>query len=156
MNLRPAVLTGVAALLLVTAAVCIYFWMPPRQTASVPVPSRDASPEEVVEAYVRALDAHDCDTAYALVDGDTDGAEAWCRRVASLDGLEVSAAEDEEPAWSGRDADEQVVRVVVEFDLTYRPLRSDGSMDQGRTTWGYLLVRGSQDDPWRIFSQGNG
>ena len=156
MTTRPALLVGGAVLALLSLGLALFLGLPPRQSASVPVPPDDATPEQVVEAYVRALDAHDCDTAYELVDGDTDAAEAWCRRVASLEDLTVSPAEPEEPAWSGRAADEQVVRVPVEFVLTYRPLRSDHSMEEGRTPWGYLLVRGSDEDPWRIFTQGNG
>jgi hypothetical protein len=46
--------------------------------------------------------------------------------------------------------------VTVQFDLDWRWLRSDGSMPEGRTTWGYLLVRDSDDAPWRIFDQGAG
>lgn len=62
----------------------------------------------------------------------------------------------EHPEDAGRSAPEEVAYVPVDFDLDWRLFHNDGSMDEGATTWGYLLVRESPDAPWRIFSQGVG
>ena len=60
----------------------------------------------------------------------------------------------ERPKWSGHSPSERVANVPVTFDLNWRPFHSDGSMDEGATAWGYLLVRESARAPWRIFDQG--
>jgi hypothetical protein len=49
---------------------------------------------------------------------------------------------------------QQIVRVGVTFNAEWRWFRNDGSVEEGPTTWGYFLVRDSEDKPWRIFDQG--
>lgn len=127
------------------------------QDRDVAVPSDDASAEQVVTAFVDALDAHDCDTAARLVTpGAKASAESWCNGVAEMDDVRTRAALRENPRWSGLAPPQQVVRVPVRFDLDWRWMRSDRSMPEGRTDWGYLLVRDSDAAPWRIFDQGMG
>lgn len=131
--------------------------LPPRQTRGVAVPPSDATPEQVVAAYLDALDAHDCDTAEALMTDEAKGsAESWCADVAGLQHVEVSHHFLERPRYSGHSAPQEVANVPVTFDLSWRPFHDDGSMEQGPTIWGYLLVRDSPDSPWRIFDQGTG
>ena len=62
----------------------------------------------------------------------------------------------ERPGDSGRAAPDEVAHVPVTFDLSWRPFHDDGSMSEGATTWGYLVVRSSADSPWRIADQGVG
>lgn len=138
----------VTGAMLATAA---FLLLPPWQTRDVAVPPDEATPREVVEAYTDALDAHDCGTAADLM---TDDAGSWCEDVAGLGDVWVGRPVRERPIYSGRSSDVEVVRVPVRFDLDWRPLHDDGSMAEGETEWGYLLVRGSPAEPWRIFDQG--
>ncbi|MCW2817909.1 MAG: hypothetical protein JWR42_696, partial [Marmoricola sp.] len=80
----------------------------------------------------------------------------WCADVAGLDAPEVRAARRERPQWSGHVAPDQVANVGVTFGLRWRPFHGDTSMPEGRTVWGYLLVRHASSDPWRISDQGVG
>ena len=156
---RSGRLIGLVASVLVVAvaATAVFLMLPPRQTSEVAVPAPGATPEEVVTAYLRALTAHDCDTAEALTTlGEKDNAVSWCKDVASLSAVHVRPHSDERPKWSGRSPTEQVSNVPVTFVLDWRRFHDDGSMDEGATTWGYLLVRDSTGSPWRIFDQGVG
>ena len=62
----------------------------------------------------------------------------------------------ERPMDSGHSAPAEVAHVPVAFNVNWRPFHKDGSMNEGTTAWGYLLVRDSADSPWRIFDQGTG
>jgi hypothetical protein len=146
-----------AVLGLVVVATAAYLLLPPRQTRDVAVPRNDANPEEVVSAYVAALNAHDCDTAKALTtDGAEDEATSWCGEIASLTHVDIHGHFAEDPEDSGHSGPEEVANVPVSFNLNWRLFHNDGSMEEGATTWGYLLVRDSADSPWHIFSQGLG
>ncbi|GMA35541.1 hypothetical protein GCM10025876_17450 [Demequina litorisediminis] len=137
----------------VAAAALTYPW----GSTDVPLPEATAEPVEVVASYVAALDAHDCDTAVALAAPSfAETARDWCRKVAGLGNLEIGVSLDEDPAWSGLSADTEVVSVTVDFDLDWRLFRSDVSMPEGATTWGYRLARASVDEPWRIVDNGVG
>lgn len=143
--------------ILVVVATLAYLLLPPRQTNDVAVPGHDASPEQVVTAYLAALNAHDCEAAEALMTDDgKDTAKSWCDKVASLTNVDVRDHFTERPQNLGPSASEEVARVPVTFDLNWRLLHGDVSMDEGATTWGYLLVRESPDSSWRIFDQGTG
>lgn len=155
-----SIAAGVAAplvVLLVAGVVLAYLRVLPWQSEDVAVPADDASPEQVVTAYLAALDGHDCDTAEALVTSDASfGAASWCHDVAHLTDVEVRERTTEDPALSGRPAPEEVADVSVSFDLDWRPFHDDVSMEEGPTAWGYLLVRETPDAPWRIFDEGLG
>lgn len=108
-------------------------------------------------AYLDALNAHDCATAKALMTADAeDSAKSWCQDVGSLTSVDVHDHFTERPEASGHSAPDEVANVPVTFDLNWRPFHNDGSMAEGATIWGYLLVRDSGDSPWRIFDQGTG
>lgn len=124
--------------------------LPPRETEDVPLPSDSATPEEVVATYLRAVDAHDCATAQALTTSDArDIATGWCREVADLADIEVGDALPDSRRRGTTD-------VEVSFDLDWRLFHDDGSLPEGPTTWGYILVRRTPDGPWRITDQGTG
>jgi hypothetical protein len=152
---RSRVIVGAVAALLVAGVALAYVLLPPRQSADIAVPPDDASPEATVTAYLAALNAHDCSTAAAVM-LDAESAESWCHRVASLRHVAVRESSVEEPEWSGRASYDDVVNVPVTFDLDWRLFGGDGSMEEGPTTWGYLLSRTSADEPWRIVDQGVG
>ena len=125
----------------------------------VALPSAGASPQDVVRAYVNALDAHDIDTARALltsehskdVKGQTD---SWFSNVRSIADLSISAPVTE----SGRSDTAAkgyrfVVYVPVEFTLRQR---HQVSMPDGPTNWGYLLARNTDTTRWLIVVEGMG
>lgn len=157
---RPRRLITVAvsvSLVIVVGATAAYLLLPPRQTGSVAVPPSAASPEQVVTAYLDALNQHDCDTAATLMTADAqDSARSWCTSVASLTDVVVRDHTTERPEHSGHSEPDEVVNVQVTFDLDWRPFHDDGSLGEGVTDWGYLLVRSSPDSPWRIVDQGRG
>ena len=156
---HPARLTALVAAgsVLALAATVGYLLLPPQQTDTISLPPPDASPEQVVTVYLDALNAHDCDAAEALMTAGAEGsARAWCNDVASLTDVVVEGHVLERPEYSGHSDPEEVANVPVSFDLSWRPLHDDGSMAEGPTTWGFLLVRDSDGSPWRIFDQGRG
>lgn len=151
------VATGVGALVLLALAAVAAYLLPPRQTGDVAVPPAEATPEQVVRAYLDALNAHDCETAQAVsTDVAAASAKSWCEHVAALTNIDVRQQTTGRPKDSGLPASDHVADVAVSFDLKWRPLHNDGSMDEGPTPWGYLLMRSSSDAPWRIFDQGLG
>lgn len=153
---NPRRLTALVVAALI-AAIAAYWLLPARQTGDVGVPPREADPEQVVSAYLDALNAHDCDTAKALTTSHAkDSAEMWCEEVASLMDVDVHDHRMESPEYTGHSAPEEVANVGVRFDLNWRPFHNDSSLPEGSTTWGYLLVRDSADSPWRIFGEGKG
>ena len=142
---------GLLAAGLIAAAIAI---LPTRQTEDVPVPPRSASAQEVAETYMAALNAHDCGTANDLWVGRNNGADYWCGNVGSLSGASVTTVIPE--SRQGAMANQDVVNVRVRFDLDWRWLHDDGSFPEGDARWGYLMVRSSDTEPWRIFGEGNG
>ncbi len=157
-----APLLGVAAIL-VAVAIYLMVTMPSKD---VDMPADDASPEQVVAAYMEALDAGDCETAKALViPSSHESTQRWCSQVASMSDATVAAA-DPEPAElsssanlqsSGESAaSREMVDVRVTFDFRRRPFAWDISLPDGPTSWGYGLQRESPAEPWRIFAEGNG
>jgi hypothetical protein len=157
MTWRRSLLGLAAATVLVVAGAVAAVILPPRQTGEVPMPARDARPEQVVAAFTEALDVHDCTTARALTAaGGRDLADAWCDDVAGLADITVGPAVAEDPSWSAQPAGTEVVNVPVSFELTWRWWHDDGSMSEGPTTWGYRLVRADPQGAWRIVDQGVG
>ncbi len=160
MNSRRIITLVVSASVLAVLAVLAwvaFLLLAPRQTDDVAMPDSSATPEQVVTAYLEALNAHDCENAASVMsDGAKDQASSWCDDVSSLTAVEVKAHSVERPQWSGHAPSEEVVNVPVTFNLNWRPFHNDGSIGQGATPWGYLLVRQTPDSPWRIFDQGNG
>ena len=108
--------------------------------------------------YVEAVDAHDFDTAGQLLTPEARRSfeQTWFEDVDSMTDLHVGDVSPEKSQWSGHKPGEQVVNVSASFNLQWRWLHNDGSMDEGPTTWGYLLVLDSTTGTWRIFSQGTG
>src|SRR5690242_13347179 len=71
----------------------IYVWLTGRQTREVAMPSREATPEQVVTTYLEALNAHDCKVAQALFtpSPQADG-RMWCDDVQHLGHVRVDHA----------------------------------------------------------------
>ena len=146
-----------SAALLVPALAGVWLWQgPQRQTRDVPVPPDSATAEQVVQAYVDAVNAHDRSTVHALLATDgsmTDRAvDAWraMRNVRLLGTSIRTLADPAGPRYA------EGVNVGVDFDLDCRWGHGDVSQPSGPTAWGYVLGRNTPDDPWRIVDQGAG
>ena len=149
------VVLALAVVAVVAAGLGVVLALPPRQTAEVAVPGRTATPEQVVRAYLRALDAHDCDTATQVVARESrPGTASMCGDVAGVPRAEVRRASAEEPVTAGLPAGTQVVEVPVTLDVEWRLLHGAGV--RGPHAWGYVLARTSSDQPWRIVDEGAG
>jgi hypothetical protein len=147
---------GGAALTIVTARVALalavacgagaWTWLVvgtngPRR--DVPAPPTSASPADVVRAYVDAVAARDCATARDLWRSPAGG--FWCEDADTMDDLRVTDTFEENPRWSAHRPGQQVMNVSATID-----------MGEGRQPWGYVLVRDTPADPWRILDQGMG
>jgi hypothetical protein len=132
-----------------------YVYVSGRQTRHVPIPAAGASPEDVVQTYLDALNAHDCGTADALMTPGTRSL-SWCHDVASLSAVQVRPHVSEQPRTVGIAANRQVVMVPVVFTMEWRLFHRKSFISDGTTDWRYLLVRSSIRGPWRIFNQSAG
>jgi hypothetical protein len=137
---RWIVAGGVVVALAGVVLLVLRYQAPLPQTRDVAVPPDDASPDQVVRAYVDALDAHDCETAAMLRVGHDVG--DFCRnlRSVSLDGTS--------PGRIPR-AEDLVTEVEIDADFEWRVFKVDPSL-RGQTIWGFSLERAAPDAPWRI------
>lgn len=123
--------------------------LPRQQSEDVPLPSRAASPQQVVRVYLKALAAHDCATARALWEvGAKQRADTWCDDLASLKDVTVQQAL--------KDSTDIETDVPVSFEVKWRLFHNDGSMKERPVGWIYQLTRNGPGSPWRIFGQGEG
>ncbi|MFD6176971.1 MULTISPECIES: hypothetical protein [unclassified Isoptericola] len=129
---------AVVAVVVVTGVAQIF---PLARTADVAVPPPDATAEDVVRAYLTALDAHDCATAQALTAPEfATTTESMCHDVSSL---EIT---DLETVGTGA--------VNAGFDVDWRFFADDTSIPEGGFGWTYYLTR--DPEGWRIEDAGNG
>ncbi|MFF4776798.1 DUF4829 domain-containing protein [Microtetraspora fusca] len=116
------------------------------------------SPQRVVAAYIDAINAHDREAGRRL--STQRFAEQEEKVVDSLfDDAKLSDVEIEapqpEPGYQSPDGKRyrEAVNVPVSFTLWHG---DESSMPNGPTTWGYILVRASAGQPWRINDAGVG
>lgn len=115
--------------------------LPLPRTADVAAPPADATAEDVVRAYLEAIDAHDCGTAQELsAPSYTSTTEVVCHDAASLTiiGLEAVGAG----------------AVNADFDVDWRLFAEDRSIPEDGWGWTYYLDRG--EEGWRIVEAGAG
>lgn len=111
------------------------------------MPSPTASPEQVVETYIHALNEHDCDTAAALwaVGNGSEGRQ-WCYRVEHV------------TAWHLQQMTGSLgpnsITVSAMMRVDRRLLSGDDTLPGGPFGWSYDLIR--QRDGWRISNNGQG
>lgn len=111
------------------------------RTADVLSPPADATAEEVVRAYLEAIDAHDCDTAQDLTAPSFAAVtESMCHDAASLTTTELQTV--------GTGA------VHASFDIDRRLFAEDVSVPEDGWGWTYYLTRGPEG--WRVSDAGNG
>lgn len=112
-------------------------------SVSVPPPPAGASHALVLETYLQALVAEDCDTAHTLgVDTFTVGNGELCEAV------DVTAFEP-----IGEPAGPHDGEVTYSTVLTTSGTR-DGSIQPGRLTWFYSLA--NREGEWRLIGGGSG
>jgi hypothetical protein len=129
--LRPALLAAFAAAALVVGA---FVWSAPRD--DVPVPGPDATPEQVVRAYIDAVNARDFDTANSIDATPGDDLGRFSRPMQSHD------------VKMGKTVTEGALAHVL-FTADFGG--GDGTVEDG--LWGYYLERGP-DRLWHIIDAG--
>jgi len=112
-----------------------------------------STPEQVVTAYIAALQEHDADAVHALVGPPGEQmADAWLADTPTIGSVTVSPAVPDSTTGSAAEGYRTAVYVPVQFSLH----GGDGTMQQGANGWGYLLARNADTDPWRIVDNGVG
>lgn len=129
----PALLVISALAAAVVAGVLA--WSAPRD--DVPVPGPDATPEEVVRAYIDAVNARDFDTANTI---DARAGEDLARLSRPMQAHDV-----EMMGGTLIEGAQAHVLFTADFD------GGDGSLEDG--LWGYILDRGT-DGLWHITDAG--
>jgi len=119
----------------VAVPVAYVAWSAPRDQVALPGP--DATPEQVVRAYVEALDARDFDTVNAI-----DG-----RPGSDLDRFDRPGQIHLQEMGDTFEGDPNGTHVMFQADFE----GFDISMEDG--WWGYYLVRGA-DGRWEIVDEG--
>ncbi|HWJ82243.1 MAG TPA: hypothetical protein VNS55_08415 [Nocardioides sp.] len=119
------------------AVVAVSGWLLTAPRAEVPVPGPDATPAEVVTAYVDAINARDFDTANAI-DGRDGHDLGRFSRAGRMDDLRIISV----------DRDGRSMHVLFEADFS----GMDASMEDV-SEWGYYLRRGA-DGCWHIEDAG--
>ncbi len=150
MRARGILLTVV----LVVAVAVGGLWLWGRPRSHVAMPTAASSPEQVVRAYVTALDARDFDTSNALQpQGGLAGDHWWSVQAPTISNLKVISVRAESDADRANGAGHgyrQAVDVNTTADFT-----NWGGMDDGRgQPWTYILVRNSASERWRIADWG--
>lgn len=126
---------GFIAVLAATAIAIAYVWSAPREDITLPGP--DATPEEVVTAYIDAVNARDFDTANAIDSRRSTDLGRFSRPMHTDDVARMKTITD----VSGAE------HVVFFADFS----GGDGTVSDG--WWGYLLEQG-RDGLWHIVDAG--
>lgn len=116
------------------------------------------SPQQVVSAYIAALNAHDVARAKtyltsqhaAEVAGEVD---SWFSNVRSITDVVVGPDSPRDAAGGPEAGYTQIVQVGVRFTLEQYHAES---MQNGPNDWSYILVRSSDQYPWLIADEGMG
>lgn len=134
-------LTLVVAVSVVAGLTTGWLWARPSDQVSLPGP--EATPAQVVEAYIAALNARDFDTSNALVDGG--GLPTYSRldRAPTYDDLRIVEV------VGGEGREEAYVRVTFVYDGN-----GDFSLADGPTDWGYVVRRATPYEAWRVVDAG--
>jgi hypothetical protein len=125
----------------------------------VGIPPVGASPQEVVTAYVAAINAHDEEAGRRLSTPHFAQQQEGTEDNQFRNVVQISALQVETPISDGgyESPDgrryQDAVYVPVTFTLKQREVVS---MPDGHTSWGYVLVRTGTDQPWRINDHGVG
>ena len=148
--LPPWVRPAAIAALVAVALLAVYTRSPAWQTRDVPEPLPGAGPEQVVQLYLEALDAHDEETLRNTVHPSAaDGSLLEHDDVRRLRILRLDDPRPVPPAQLPPGAVEAAdVTVALELDRGF--LRGDPAAPEGDLTRGYRLIRDASGAPWRI------
>lgn len=126
---------------------------PPEDTSSPAAVTADASasPGDVVRAYLVALQADDESAASSLTTPAYAEHDGWAEDPPTIEDVEVSAPWPEPTRGTAGEGHAQAVFVPVKFTLR----GADETMPDGPTDWGYVLVRDTNTEAWRIASAGS-
>lgn len=130
-------LVGVVAILTLLLLVGGYLLLAPHD--DVPMPGRNATPEQVVEAYIDAVNARDFETSNAIFPS---GAQAPRGLFSGYERIELVSID----RVDGDKQDDAWVHFTAEFK------GGDGSLHDVEK-WGYVLAR-NDEGYWRIVGQG--
>lgn len=124
---------------------------------TVPVPPVSADAVTVVKAWLAAVNAGDEAAGRQLstpvfAKADHDSADGWFANTLSLTDVRTSVAAPVTGLQSNKDYRE-VVGVRVAFQLEQK---HEVSFQNGPVEWGFILVRDSPSQRWRINEQGLG
>lgn len=122
--------------------------------ASVPareLPSAAATPEQVVEAFLDAVDDRDGAAVGAMASAQHADLVRQTWFVVDIADLDVG---DSVPQSATGRAQGFVHAVYVPVQMTVSG--GDPSLPDGRTAWGYVLARDAPDEPWTVVAQGLG
>jgi len=131
-------------------------WRPTNAQVAAPLPPVDASPEDVVRAYVAALNAVDTDAVRALstpekFQRDERAEGSWLRKSPRITKLQLGPTRPESGEGTSAAGLRFVVFITAEFDLG----RHDAATESGGpTVWGYLLGRNSTAERWLVVDEG--
>ncbi len=123
--------------------------------ASVPdreLPVEGATAEEVVAAFVDAVDHRDARAVEALASPEHAALVEDTWFGIDISDLDVGDSVPRSPV--GSSAQDFDLAVYVPVDLTIAD--SDVSLPDGRTAWGYLLARNGLQDRWLVVGHGMG
>ncbi len=114
----------------------------------------------MVRAYVAALNRHDVALASSMLTAEhlrtvKSEVDSWFTNIKTITALHVGTSVAENTGGGGDLAAgyRQATRVPVTFTLQQK--HAD-SMPNGVADWGYLLVRNTDAQPWRIADEGMG
>ncbi|NNM46596.1 hypothetical protein [Knoellia koreensis] len=143
------------ALVAVVVAVAVGVFLVVRPTADVADPGPSATPEQVVRAYVDAVNARDFATANRIA-GVEHMRYSRFDRAGRFDDLTITGADRITRASDGSRSSGDDYAQAWHVRFTARQSGHDISMGpEGTIQWGYVVVRNSGAQPWRIIDAGH-
>jgi hypothetical protein len=116
--------------------------------AKVEEPPADASPGQVVRAYLDAVQAGNC-TVLSQLATRNQAERAWCGKGLTISRITIGDPEPDPGSVVSRDF-EQAVYVPVRLDVQ----GGADSVESGMRDWGYVLVRDAAVQQWRVADEG--
>jgi len=149
---RRAAVLIIVLIVITTAGAWVFGYRLNIQTATVPIPAANASPETVVRTYVRAYNHRDFDTLAALYPGERRFYQAERHRMlGKMSNLKIVGSHRDtsygrhSPLWA------------IDVELNYTGIRgSDIAYQPGPNAWTYDLDRSGPNHAWRIADHGVG
>jgi hypothetical protein len=127
------------------------------QTKSIPVPTAQTTPDEVVLAYTAAYNHRDFDTMKTIYPSSQDAFSRF-RAMGTMKDVRITQsrpATDSDLSGTFPEPGHSYYRVEVSLDYTGLT-GSDLAYDSGPNGWTYWLERPDATSPWTIADQGNG